>query len=467
MIDYIVKQLVVNGIINISIVKQMMVILARLCYTHCKGSERDEGMARHKFRHWDEKRTELLGQPELFVQKKRGSAHYLYAWLQEPEVEKCPLCAGKVIKIQDLFSKTYRELIYEEGKPVVVFLEYEFHKYRCLNSECRHIFAKKIHFASRNDNVTYRLENEIARLVMNGASYGQISDLFDGSLTRQAIGQIFNRWVRKKDELRKTQSPPSHIAIVSGLTDKDRYALILNIDDGVRIYDILYGVQSLDIAAAIRRIGAENIKTVLTDCDPTIVETVKDNLPDAAHIIPVHYWFKLVSNDFADFSHERIKWCTVPDKDNLVMKPITSLGLSVGNLERLFRERPSVKTPHKNFNDLRDLINRRDEMWVYAELAEWTTELDPGFKEYLSITIDLLHLHCKEIEAHIYYHEYVPDQMFTQTEAIEHHISKMRTFSSEVLRARTLYSTETDLQNWQGIPIEDVVAALYHMNGGN
>jgi hypothetical protein len=69
MIDCIVKQLVVNGIINISVVKQVVVILARLCYTHCKGSERGEGMARHKFRHWDEKRTELLGQPELFVQK--------------------------------------------------------------------------------------------------------------------------------------------------------------------------------------------------------------------------------------------------------------------------------------------------------------------------------------------------------------------------------------------------------------
>lgn len=423
-------------------------------------------MARHKIRHWDEERTALLGQPELFVQKKRGSNHYLYAWLQEPEVDTCPICACKVFKIQDLFSKTYRELIYEAGKPVAVSLEYEFHKFRCLNHECRHIFAKEIHFASRNDNVTYRLENEIARQVMTGASYGQIGDLFDGSLTRQAVGQIFNRWVRKKDELLKTQSPPSHIAVISGLTDKDRYTLILNLDDGIRIYDALHGVQASDIAAAIRRIGTENIKSVLTDFDPTIVETVKDYLPGSTHIIPVHYWFKLVLGDFADFSHERIKWCTVPDKDSLIMKPISSLGLSVGNLERLFLERPAVKTPHKNFNDLRELLNRRDEMWVYGELEEWIAELDSDFKEYLSTTIDLLHLHRKEIEAHIHYRERVPEQIFTQTEEIEHQILKMRTFSAEVLRARTLYSTEADLQNWQGIPIEDVIAALDHMNGG-
>lgn len=424
-------------------------------------------MARHKFRHWDEIRTELLGQPELFVQKERGSNHYLYAWLQEPEVETCPICAGRVFKVQDLFSKTYLELIYEEGKPVAASLEYEFYKFRCLNNECRHIFAKEIHFASRNDNVTYRLENEIARLVMTGASYGQICDSFDGSLTRQAVGQIFNRWVRKKDELLKTQSPPSHIAVISGLTDKDRYTLILNLENGIRIYDVLYGVQSSDIVAAIRRIGTENIKTVLTDCDPTIVETVKDYLPDAIHIIPVYYWFKLVSDDFADFSHEKMKWCTVPEKDSLVLKPIASLGLSSSNLERLFQERPAVKTPHKNFNDLWDLINRRDEMWVYAELEEWVSELDSDFKDHLSTTIDLLHLHRAEIEAHIHYRERVPDLIFTQTEEIEHQISKMRTFSAEVLRARMLYSKEADLQNWHGIPIGDVVDALDHMNGGN
>ena len=315
-------------------------------------------MAKRIVRRWDEERTELLGQRELFVQEGKGGEYYYYAWLQEPEVETCPLCSGKAIKMQDLFSKTYQELIRKDDGSAVVTLEYGFHKFRCLNNECRHVFAKEIHFASRNDNVTYRLENEIARLVMSDLSYGAIHYQLQSSITRQAVGQIFNRWVRKKDELRKTLSPPSHIAIISGLTDRDRYTLILNLDDGIKVYDALYGVQSSDIAAVIRRIGSENIKTVLTDCDPTIVETVKDYLPNTDHVIPVHYWFKLVTDDFAAFTHDRIKWCTVPDKDELILQPETDLGYRVGNLERLFRERPAVKAPHKNFNDLRDLINR-------------------------------------------------------------------------------------------------------------
>lgn len=424
-------------------------------------------MARRIVRRWDEERTELLGQSELFVQEGKGGEYYYYAWLQEPEVETCPLCSGKAIKMQDLFSKTYQELIRKGDGSAVVTLEYGFHKFRCLNSECRHIFAKEIHFASRNDNVTYRLENEIAKLVMSDLSYGAISDQLQSSITRQAVGQIFNRWVRKKDELRKTQSPPSHIAIISGLTDRDRYTLVLNLDDGIRVYDALYGVQSSDIAAVIRRIGPENIKSVLTDCDPTIVETVKDYLPSADHIMPIHYWFKLVSDDFAVFAHDRIKWCTVPDKDSLILQPETDLGYRVGNLERLFRERPAVKVPHKNFNDLRALINRRDEMWVFGELAEWVAELDQNFKTELSTTIGRLYLHRSEIEAHVHHRDLVPEQLFTLTEAIEHHISNMRTFSAEVLRARVLYSTNADLQNWSGTPITDVLAALDTLNGGN
>ena len=263
------------------------------------------------------------------------------------------------------------------------------------------------------------------------------------------------------------QAPPSRVAILSGATDKDRYTLILNLNNGIHVYDALYGVQASNIAASIRRIGVTNIQTVISDCDPTIVETIKDHLPNATHIIPVHYWFKLVSNDFSDFTHELIKWCTVRAKDNLIMEPVTGLGLHTSNLERLFRERPAVKTPHKNFNDLRTLINRRDEMWIFDELVEWTAELDPDFKDYLSITIERLYLHQNEIEAHVYYKDLVPEQLFKLTEEIEYHISNMRTFSAEVLRARLLYSTEVDLQNWNGVPITNVLTALNTLNGGD
>ncbi len=424
-------------------------------------------MARRIMRQWDSERTDMLGQNELFVQKGKGSKNYLYAWHQEPEVESCPLCAGEALKMQDMFSKTYRELIHEDGRTSVVMLEYGFPKYRCLNSECRHIFAKEINFASKYGNVTYRLENEIARLVISGLSYGAISDQFQVSITRQAVGQIFNRWVRRKDELRRSKRPPTRIAVLSGMLDKSGYTLILNLDDGISIYDVLYGIGSSDISAVLRNIGLNNISSVLSDCNPTITETLADQLPNAIHIIPVQYWFKLVSDDFAEFSHELIKWSTVPNKDELILQPDTGLGLRGSNLERLFQARPAIQEPHRNFNDLRALISRRDEMWVFEEIVEWTDGVEPNFKKHLGTTIDRLNRHRKEIEAHVHYRELVPEQLYAFTEALEHCLAAQRVFSPEVLRARVLYSVDTDLENWNGVPIENVIDVLNALNGGN
>ena len=76
-------------------------------------------MARKVVRLWDEERTSLLACDELFVQKGKGGSNYYTAFLQEQEVEKCPVCGNEAIKLQDLFSKTYLDVINEGGKEKV------------------------------------------------------------------------------------------------------------------------------------------------------------------------------------------------------------------------------------------------------------------------------------------------------------------------------------------------------------
>lgn len=420
-------------------------------------------MAKRIFREWDEERTALLGQDKLFVQNGKGGANYYCAWLKEPEVEQCPVCGGEVIRIQDLFSKTYLELICEGERKRVIQLQYNFYKWRCLNGDCRHIFAKGIDFASRYDHVTYRLEDEIAHRVMENNSYGKIHMQFQESISRQAIGQIFNRWVYKKEELRKTQIPLSKIAILSGNTDKDYYTIFINLDDGIKIYDVLFGVNTLEIAATIRAIGVENIKIVLSDCNPTIISAIKDNLPDALHIIPVEYWFDLVTDDFAYFSHEKLKWNPTPNKDILFLTPQADLGYRVNDLKRLLNDRPAVKKPHADYNRIRDIISRRDELWVYDELIEWTETVDCEFKEQLSATVIQLKEYRKEIEAHVLNYTDVPEQLHYFTSRLEELIRSLKTFSTEVLRARVLYSTDVELNDWCGVPIEAAIKALENM----
>ena len=417
-------------------------------------------MARRIVRKWDDNRTSRLDQAELFVEKGKGGENYYCAWLQEPEIDECPLCGGDVIKVQDLFSKSYRELLVSENSESVITLEYDFYKFRCLNKNCRHIFAKEITFASKYDNVTYRLENYIAELVMEGFSYGDISSRFQNSISRQAVGQIFNRWVKKKEDTRTNQQSPKCIALLSGKTDRDYYTIILNLDDGIRIIDILYGVNSPDLVAVIGRISPHGVQTVLSDFNPIISDVIKDNLSGATYIVPVDFWFKLVTDDFSEYAHEILRWSTVYDKDSLILKSEAELGYRISDQKRLLESRPKIVPAYNKYNELRNIISRRDEMWVYNELTDWAADLDPDFEEELSATLFQLQSFRPELEAHFQHREWVPDRLFSLTHRLEELVSSMRTFSDEVLKARVLYSTDVDLHDWRGVSIEDAIVAL-------
>ena len=417
-------------------------------------------MGRRIRRRWDLDRAELLGQPELSVERGKGDPNYFYGWNLDPDVDACPLCGCKVIKIQDLFSKTYKDIIDDNGKTRVVSLEYGFHKWRCLNNQCRHIFAKEIEFASKYDNVTYRLEEEIAARVMSGHTYGEIYNQLQGSISRQAVGQIFNRWVRKKEELRKLQSSPSRLAIVSAATEKDRCVLFLNLDDGIRILDVLYGINSADIAAVIRKLDTAKVKTIITDCEEIIVAAAKDYFPAAIHIIPVEFWFRLVRADFEAFSHDVLKWCAVRGKDYKIMIPKPVLGPMVADLQPIFDARPLIQQPYEDYNTLQEIISNRGELWVYNELLDWCATVDSEFADWLSVTIMRLQLYRQEIENHVHYREEVPEPLSRLVDILEIDLKSERFFSTEAIKAKLLYGVQADLQHWSGIPMGDVLEYL-------
>lgn len=421
-------------------------------------------MARQSTRNWDLDRTALLDLDELFVIKGQGDNSNYFGWLQEQEVDCCPICGGGALKVQDLFPKTYYDIIDDHGNKRIITLIFQFYKYRCLNPACRHIFAKDIRFASQNDNVTYRLQDEIARSVINGSSYSEISAQFSDAITRQAVGQIFNRWVRNKEECRKIKTSPAVLVVVSGRTDRDLYTLFLNLDNGIYVFDAIYGVSSLEITGKLRQYGLNNIETIVSDCNPTIVDTINDNLPNATYIIPVQYWFKLVTDDFAEYAHEKLRWSTVRNKTQIIMQPESELGLRVSNRNRLLETRPEVKQPYYDYNELRDLISSRERPWTVNDLDTWTSHVDPDFRSNLEATILRLNTYKDLIYQHELHPDLIPDRLFALTDRMEELISEARTFSDAQLKARLLYSVPAELDDWRGIPIENVISALEEMN---
>ena len=426
-------------------------------------------MAKRSKRCQDDSRTDLLCQNGIYVQKGLGDDDHFYAWTKDEKEVRCPRCGGKAIKIQDLFSKTYLDIIKEADRSRIVTVIYEFHKYRCLDETCRHIFPRPIKFASRNDNVTYRLEEEIAELVIRDFSYKRISNKFSYSLSKQAIGQIFNRWVSKKEKSRSFNYKPKKLAVITGSLPNEKYTAFLNLDEGIKIYDIIYGVDTLGVISVLSKMKSDNPEEqiIIYDCDPIVKEAVKVVFPLSKHIIPIQFWFKEVSKEFSEYAHEILKWSTVQKKDELILQSPTDLGYDEYTVKRLLEERPSLERAYEDFNKLREIISIRETRWIFQEMIDWLDSLDPDFKAALNVSSLLIELDREEFEAHSNYFEDVPEGMYVNTLALEENLKKHKVFSNESIKAKVIYNNNPKkevLESWTGIPIMDAIKFLTDMN---
>lgn len=423
-------------------------------------------MPRRMLRPLDSVRTDLLAIDELFVVRGQGDNNNYVAWRYEYEEKPvcCPICSGKEIKAHDKFSRTYMDYIMEGNVPKIINLKYEFYKYRCKNPVCGRVFQAEISFATINDHVTHRLEDKIAELVIGGSSYEEISsNTFGGQLTRQAVGQIFVRWVHMRNDRRSLIYLPTVIGAITGRTDDNTYILIVSCDDGIRVLDVLLGMDSAKVIASLRRFGSKASRCILTDCDPTIYAAVKEALPDVLHIIPAEMWLKLVREDFSLLSHDIMRWAvpSIKNKRDLVLAPKVADEQNTSiELQRIFSARSELKEPYKDYHYLRDLIMNRGFRWDISELDAWPDDLDSTFRERLGATLLQYNLYREEIARHQEHPEFVPDNLLTATDRLEELISTRRNFSEEALQAAILYSVDSDLDHWQGIRIEEIIIKL-------
>ena len=255
------------------------------------------------------------------------------------------------------------------------------------------------------------------------------------------------------------------LAILTGHTHRGEYTVILSSGEKLRVLDILYGIDSDGIAAALQPFTTHPPRIVLTDCDPIVYAAVKEAFPTTAHIIPAEMWLKLVRDDFAALAAEQLRWVTIPDKVGKVLAPgaADEENMTI-DLKNIFIARPEIKKPYRDYHELRRLITDRDFRWSIEELDEWPRHIDSTFYMQLSATLIQYREYRKEIALHQEYGEHVPNGLLSATDRLEDILKERRTFSPEVLQAAVLYSTENDPQ---GVDIEKVITKLLSLQQGS
>ena len=422
-------------------------------------------MARRSRREEDSRRTELLAIDELFVLKGKGDENTFHAWLYDDRPDCCPFCDGAEMKVQGHFFRQYADVIRLGESLKIIDLVYEFFKFHCQRDSCRRIFSAKITFASVQDNVTYRLENKIAELVIRGRTYAGVCAEIQEGLSRQAVGQIFNRWTASRADRRKLLAPPRVIAAVTGRTASGEYTLILSCDDGIRVLDVLLGIDSVRVTDALRRYGQGVSACVITDCDPTVFAAAEEALPKALHIVPAEMWFRQVREDFRDYSRSSLRWVPVARKEeHLMAPPPRGQEAYPLDLRRIFEARPGLKEPYKDYHYLEDAVTNREVRWAQEELDAWPEGLDADFRRSMETSLLQYQVYRPYIHSQEENRDLVPENLLSATDQLEFQLGRRHVFSENVLRALLLFSLNADLDRWTGVPIEDLINHLDSMS---
>ncbi|MFR1478264.1 MAG: hypothetical protein ACLSB9_22555 [Hydrogeniiclostridium mannosilyticum] len=118
-------------------------------------------------------------------------------------------------------------MVERKGNPT----EYEFYN-TDVSIKIADIFFQASVFASRRDNVTFRLEMKLHNKYLTEPAMPDCKPAI--RINFQAGCWPDFQSLGTKKTCRKTAMFPSRLAILSGKTDKDQYTIFLNVDHGIR-----------------------------------------------------------------------------------------------------------------------------------------------------------------------------------------------------------------------------------------
>ncbi len=147
----------------------------------------------------DDQRTAELNQPELLVISNKGDdEHFFCILIPSITYMRCPKCGITLIRNQGNMQRNYLDVIPRDDDAVLITVSLEYRKSKCLIPGCGCVFYPQFTFASRYARTTHRLEDAIVRMILReGYSYTNVSEMLNGRLSRQVIGQIFHRRVEE------------------------------------------------------------------------------------------------------------------------------------------------------------------------------------------------------------------------------------------------------------------------------
>lgn len=398
-----------------------------------------------------------------------GDTYNIKAMSPDTEVPTCIECGGPT-ENHGKFDKILIDIVPADRQKQFVRLHYYFYKYRCLNKlpgheNCNTLFQKQMDFvSSENAKITRRYEDEIMRLAM----YESLADVRKDMeayivgghkkdlISKTAMSKLIKRWVDERDEKQNFGSPAALLLYTYQSFYKD-YVIIGDLSKNTcRIIEVLPSITEAAIRNFFERVDMGGLVAVITDCNPTLYETVIDIIPESKVMVDPDALRQVLRNEFKGFVYERLKRYQKYVRE-LFLKEQDEQGAIYGadqaKMRRIQKSDPQLESAYAEYARLYVILRSHRDV---SEMRQWKESLNITNSEIFVMTASYLETYysalarfnrsSKQDGKSIY------DEIYALNKKIETHFPIS---TEEVFRARILYSDfrKSTERKWRGIDV--------------
>lgn len=248
---------------------------------------------------------------------------------------------------------------------------------------------------------------------------------------------------------------PKVLGLLSCSLKKREYIIAIDAsDDELHIIDVLPSVSSIMVVNFLNHMDVSEIRYILTDCNQTIVDTIKDRFPNVELLMDTDYLFELVFDEFSHVLNKDGRQLYAPAKKIYTKDPETLSYKEIEDFEDLRRgknkERLNNAYAHMNF--LRNLLSQN---WDVRNLRNWNAQIPEDCLDVFVLSSAIVDTYWGELFKYYLNQEVVQKGIHGRLKYLNEIVSKFSSYSDEVLRARILYLSPADYENskWRGLPI--------------
>lgn len=388
------------------------------------------------------RKTEALAIEDLLVLDGEGDDDHFSAVHRryfEKEKIACPACGSTKTRCSKLVKRKFKDII-ESGEAFrIVDLHFYQRYFRCDNCGVS-VFPEPISFGEKSVHYTNRLADKLARGTFR-YSYKKVCEKYGVPASTASVGAIMRRQIQQSESKLYPIKTPDMICTVEVPFYGEVYPVILaSYADNTYCVDILRDNSEGAYSHFFKTLDIAKVNVVCIEPNDSLQAAVASCIPKASMVLADECIARLAREAMVEvirIEGKRLSLKHKKDRLTLHAKHLPD-DFTKKQILNVLEGRPLLKSAYTSYQQLFDLL---EDDWNYEMLSEWACSLSPELDAFDELR-DVIEVYETEINRFLSLERQLPEFYPSDVKAVFDAIGGMPHCIFDVLRARSLLTTE-------------------------